>query len=134
MRRFCSILALIVVLCPLAVPLWASGSVTPTVMSCHRVPLQNAQPSKARSAHHCHDMANMMPQGSDTGPAVDGSGHSEQCPMNCCVQAVPPTVAALPAASLLPQLHVIETSVHAFAITFSSVGFSSHTDRGPPTL
>ena len=79
-------------------------------------------------------MAGMMAQDSGTGPVVAAYGASEKCPMNCCVQAVPPTVAALPAASFIPQLHAIKASIHAFAVTFSSTGFSSHTDRGPPTL
>jgi hypothetical protein len=103
-------------------------------MSCHRTPLHHAGATPAKSAHHCHDMADMMPPASDTEPALNASGGSENCPMNCCVQAAPTTVAALPAASFLPPLHVLETSLHGFSVTFSSVGFSSHTDRGPPSL
>jgi hypothetical protein len=75
----------------------------------------------------------MMAQDSDAEPVVVAYSASEKCPMNCCVQAVPPTVAALPAASFIPQLHVIEASIHVFAVKFSSAGFSSHTDRGPPS-
>jgi hypothetical protein len=103
-------------------------------MSCHRAPLQAPGASPARSPHHCHDMDAMMAQDRDAGPVVAGYSDSDKCPMNCCVQAVPPTVAALPAASFIPQLHVIKTSIHALVVTFSSAGFSSHTDRGPPSL
>jgi len=133
MRRFCSILALIVVLCPIASPLWASASVA-GAMSCHRKPLHRAGATPAKTAHHCHAMANMAASDNESEPTLNTSGSSQKCPMNCCVQATPTTVAALPAASLFPPLHVIETSFHGLAVTFSNVGFSSHTDRGPPSL
>jgi hypothetical protein len=103
-------------------------------MSCHRTPLQHADTAPAKSVHHCHDMAAMAASDSETERSLNASRSSENCPMNCCVQATPPTVAALPAASFLPPLHVLETSFYGFSVTFSRVGFSSHTDRGPPSL
>lgn len=131
MQRMCSILALIAVLCPVGLPLWASATGAPSGMVCHRMPMQDG--TQLHHAHHCH-MAGMM--GSDTGdsPIVLEPAVSEKCPMNCCMQAAPPTVAALPPASFLPQPHVMQHSVVVVAVTFACPGFSSHTDRGPPSL
>jgi hypothetical protein len=135
MQRVCSILAMFAVLCPVVSPLWASAMHTAEAASCHRMPLGKARPT-AHPAHHCHYMDAAGQQTSNTGrdTAVLKSGSPERCPMNCCLQAAPPTTAALPAASFVPALVVSRTQVHFLPVTFTSTGFSSHTDRGPPSL
>lgn len=131
MQRMNSILALVAVLCQVGLPLWASAAETPSAMVCHRIPMQGG--TQSHHAHHCH-MAGMMVSETENSPISASSAVSEKCPMNCCIQAAPPTVAALPPASLLPQPHVVQHSMHVADVTFASPGFSSHTDRGPPSL
>ena len=131
MQRMCSILALVAALCPIGSPLWAAATGASSAMICHRMPMQSE--THSRHAHHCH-MAGMMVSETETSPTIASSALSEKCPMNCCMQAAPPTVAALPPASFLPQPHVMQHSVVVVAVTFACPGFSSHTDRGPPSL
>ena len=128
-----SILALLAILYPVASPLWASTMEPQHSAMCHRMAMGAAKAS-SQPAHHCHgiDADNNSAQNSST-PSFN-AGSSEQCPMNCCVQSVPRTVAALPAVSSLPVLVDTEVSAHVVPVTFTSVGFSSHTDRGPPSL
>jgi hypothetical protein len=137
MQRVCSILALIAVLCPVATPLWASATTMPNGMSCHRVPMGTATTADpVHSPHHCHEMeaeqATIPEQGDNA--TIASAASLEKCPMNCCLQSAPPTVAALPMASGLPLLYATEFKMHSVAVIFSSPGFSSHTDRGPPSL
>lgn len=131
MQRMNSILALIAVLCQVGSPLWASATEMHSAMVCHRMPMQSG--TQSRHTHHCH-MAGMMVSETENSPIIASSNVSEKCPMNCCIQAAPPTVAALPPVSLLPQPHVMQHSVSPSAVTFASPGFSSHTDRGPPSV
>jgi len=134
MRRVCSILAILTVLCPMASPLWASAIQKAHLASCHRLPMANNGVQRAsHPAHHCHDMdADESQAPADTNPSLVSGSSSEKCPMNCCLQAAPPTVAALPAASFLPLPVATRTQVSFLPVTFTSAGFSSHTDRGPP--
>lgn len=136
MRRLCSILALFAVLCPVASPLWAAVIHPAQPASCHRMPMATTEGEPAaRPAHHCHDMdGNEQVPTAETNPAVMNASSSEKCPMNCCLQAAPPTVAALPADSFLLFLVAARTALHVVPDTFTSAGFSSHTDRGPPGL
>lgn len=131
MQRMCSILALVAVLCPIGSPSWAAATGAPSGMVCHRMPMQAG--TQSHHSHHCH-MGGMMAAETGNSPVISTSALSEKCPMNCCMQAAPPTVAALPPASFLPQLHVMPHGVPVTAVTFATAGFSSHTDRGPPSL
>lgn len=90
----------------------------------------------AQPARHCHDLnaGEQQVSTAGTGTAMIKAGSAEKCPMNCCLQAAPPTAAALPAASLLLLLAATRTEHHFVPVMFASTGFSSHTDRGPPSL
>lgn len=138
MRRIYSILALLAIVYPVASPLWANAMEPQHAAMCHRMAMGSASAS-SQPSHHCHDMSSQDMSGEDDSaqnsstPSFSANS-SEECPMNCCVQSVPPTVAALPASSSLPLLVATEASRHVVPVAFTSVGFSSHTDRGPPSL
>lgn len=137
MQRICSILALIAILCPVATPVWASATTMPYGSSCHRMPMDTpASAALVHDAHHCHEMKTEQATIPDPGnsPTLVSTASSEKCPMNCCLQSAPPTAAALPTASALPLLYATEFKAHSVAVVFSIPGFSSHTDRGPPSI
>lgn len=52
--------------------------------------------------------------------------------MNCCVQGATKDGAVPAAASLLAPLAVTDQELSYAPVMFTSAGFSSHTDRGPP--
>ena len=136
MRRVCSILTLLAVLYPMATPLWASAMDEAQPTSCHRMPMRSETVSQA-NPHHCHDMddsAAAATPDEGKGASLTASSHSEKCPMNCCTQVVPRTAAALHSSSLLPLPSAAEVRPLGVALAFTSAGFSSHTDRGPPTV
>jgi hypothetical protein len=95
--------------------------------------------SMAKHHHHCDAMQHDAMQHSmqhDGQSASDDTtltaGDSGSCPMNCCVQGnvQTGTLAATPV--LLPQLVSAGKEIHFAPVKFTSTGFSSHTDRGPP--
>jgi hypothetical protein len=135
MQRFFSILAIIAILCPVASPLWASAAPMAYGSSCHRMPMETAGTTPSTHEHHCHEMAAEQTKvpAEGNGPVLASSAGSEKCPMNCCLQSVPPT-AVLPTGSPLPLLHAAKFQLHSLAVIFRTAGFSSHTDRGPPSF
>ena len=136
MQRIYSIVALLAILFPVASPLWASAETMPYGASCHRMPMEAAATATPAHEHHCHGMTAEQAKapGEENGPAIAATGSSEQCTMNFFLQSAPPTAAALNTAPALPLLHTTDFKVHSVAIIFSRPGFSSHTDRGPPSL
>jgi hypothetical protein len=128
MRRACSIVAIIAMVSSLISPVWASSAEAAHPMLCHRVRTDSAQ---APAKHHCHDMDQEAAK-DEAAPTLVQGQISQSCPMNCCVQATLRIAAALHSNSFLPQLVTLESRLHVTAIVFSSTGFSSHTDRGPP--
>ena len=64
---------------------------------------------------------------------VQGRESSESCPMDCCIPGHPKNAITAVAAPELPPLAVIERVSYAVPVVFTRHGFSSHTDRGPPT-
>jgi hypothetical protein len=144
MKRVFSISTMLVLLCSMFSPVWAADMEMTQAASCHRMPMQDAasQHGKHASAHRCHGMGHGMGDGMEM-PATDpsdpsdgmfiASKHSHSCPMNCCVEGSPQSGAAISAVSLLPPLSTSDAEFHFASITFASAGFSSHTDRGPPT-
>lgn len=95
------------------------------------MPMETAGTQASGHEHHCHEMT-AQATGTETGNTVASTASSEKCPMNCCSQSAPPTAVALPA-SALPLLHITDFKMHSVAVIFSNPGFSSHTDRGPPS-
>ncbi len=84
-------------------------------------------------ADHCAAMHEQMePQAASTdGDSINS--REESCPMDCCAQRSLPNATAIGSFSLIPPLAVTDAEIHFVPVTFTSAGFSSHTDRGPPT-
>ena len=55
------------------------------------------------------------------------------CPMDCCIPGHPTNAVNVVVASDLPPLAVIEYRLQFVPLVFVRTGFSSHTDRGPPS-
>ena len=64
---------------------------------------------------------------------VQGGESSESCPMDCCIPGHPKNAITAVVAPELPSLAVIERVSYAVPVVFTRHGFSSHTDRGPPS-
>jgi len=127
MRRLLSITTVLALLASMTSPLLAAtcGAGTGKAVSCHPVEMPHCD--RPMHHHHHHD---------DAEPASHSglsAGQSEsKCPMDCCMPGHPQSGAPA-TASLLPPLALTEQSFHFGQITFMSAGFSSHTDRGPPS-
>jgi hypothetical protein len=123
MRRVLSITTILVLLCSIMSPLMAACTETGKVASCHAEPAPHCD--RVMQQHHHHDAA----------PPTESiaAGVSEaNCPMDCCAPSHRQTAAASDASSTLPPLAVSDQNFHFVSVTFTSAGFSSHTDRGPP--
>jgi hypothetical protein len=122
MRRALSI-SLIFVLCWTVVsPAWAASCTHQNgAKMCHR-------PAHGRDCgmmeHHSND--------SDSQLSLSAVQKDESCPMSCCMQAS--SRALLPVRGASGSTHVLASHllVRMESQVFSSNGFSSHTDRGPP--
>lgn len=135
MRRVLAITVIAALICSTGLPVWAqicaTGQKTPM---CHRMQASQQAAQKAMPAHHCDSMAMedeqdaTVPSGSE---AIIKGGSSE-CPMQCCTQANAGTNSAVPATGLKAVLLSSADHVDVPAVTFTTPGFSSHTDRGPP--
>jgi hypothetical protein len=133
MRRIFSITAIVTLMYPVVSPLLAAcPHVQQHAPACHRV--QQAQAAH----HHCdakmmthQDQTEAVAPGSDA-PAVQAVASPANCPMDCCGASAVTNAAAVAATTSLPLPAVIEQSRNFVSVAFTSAGFSSHTDRGPP--
>jgi hypothetical protein len=78
--------------------------------------------------HHHHAEATPATQSLSAGQS------DEKCPMDCCTPGHRQSGSAAHSNSLLPPLAVSDQNVHVVPVHFISAGFSSHTDRGPPSV
>jgi hypothetical protein len=132
MRRLVSITAIAALLFSLVSPLLAATCEHGKEMAaCHRVQEQKPQKPHCEMMHD-HDDANKTPPASD-GPAMQGSPSSQSCPMDCCQLGDRANAIALAVRSGLPQPAVTDQIPSIVSVVFSNTGFSSHTDRGPPS-
>lgn len=124
MRRILAITSIAALILSMAAPVWATAcTAMDKVQMCHRTVAQH---------HHCDTM--MEPQDETVVPQSEAAFKDlpGKCPMQCCMQAQAGNGTVLPAAVLLFTLLVSEYRIDFPGITFTSTGFSSHTDRGPP--
>ena len=133
MRRLLAITVIAALICSMGMPVWASACESMHKAAlCHREPAHNQVTRKA--AHHCDSM-DMEPE-QDAAPASDSKtfikGSSHACPMQCCMQANAGTNSAVASAALYAGLVSSQDQLYVPAVAFSTPGFSSHTDRGPP--
>ncbi|HMC30580.1 MAG TPA: hypothetical protein VKL99_07065 [Candidatus Angelobacter sp.] len=97
---------------------------TGKAVSCHAVAMPHCD--RAMHQHHHHDSEPASTSGLSAGES------DAKCPMDCCTPGHPQSGAAPVMVSILPQLAVSDQNFHVVPVTFTSAGFSSHTDRGPP--
>jgi hypothetical protein len=129
MRRLWSITALLAQVAFLLPPAW-SQQLCPLcsrgAVACHRTA------HGKKMAHHCGAMhGHQMPQQA-SGMGREISGRMAGAPMGCCCERTLPNTTAVASFSLIPPLAVTEAEFQLIPVTFTSNGFSSHTDRGPP--
>ena len=132
MRRLISIPAIASLMFSLVSPLLAATCEHGTQMpACHRVQEQKPQKPHCEMMHH-HDADETAMPASD-GPAVHAAPTSPSCPMDCCQLGDRTNAVSLTAMASLRQPAVVAESFSVVAVVFSRTGFSSHTDRGPPS-
>jgi hypothetical protein len=130
-RRFLSIVSITALLASVASPLVAAACPhEQQVQSCHGI-------HKAQLTHHGdaighqHHMEVAM---ESEGSALLAAELPKNCPMDCCVAGHITTVAAVSNATSLPSLVATNRSCNYTSVVFACHGFSSHTDRGPPSV
>src|SRR5262249_54823201 len=128
MRRFFSITTIVALMSSPALPLLAASCPhVKHLVACHRTEVQ---------AHHCdmtHDHHGDASGSQPDGPAYSASEMSHSCPMDCCAPGHRTNAIAAPGATLISQLVVTDHCPQLASSVFESAGFSSHTDRGPPS-
>ena len=133
MRRLVALSAIALLLLTLNSPLLAASCEHgKTMPACHRVREQNSQKPHCEMMHH-HDSAEETDATPANRPVIRSAPSSQNCPMNCCQLGDRTNAVALAITPSLPQPAVTEQCPSIVSIVFSSTGFSSHTDRGPPT-
>jgi hypothetical protein len=133
MRRFLSITAIVALMSSSASPFLASvcHHVGPP-LACHRTQQHAAHcPGMAMTmtGHHHQDAA--APESELA--TMQGRETPGSCPMDCCIPGHPKNAITAAARPELPPLAVVERVFYAVPVVFTRHGFSSHTDRGPPT-
>jgi hypothetical protein len=129
MRRILSITAIFALISSMLSPVIAAASCMGTgkAMSCHA----GTMPHCDRPLHgHHHQDAAPVESRSNLSQVEDNT----KCPMDCCAPGHGQSVAKIAASSVLPLPVVTEYGSGYTSIKFVRAGFSSHTDRGPPSL
>ena len=133
MQRLASITAMASLVSALLLP------VMPKV--CMGPGMSVAEQRDAMRQHHCEEMQEQagqtdQPEADASLFSVNRSDSPQRCPMNCCAcrkASVSQEAAIVPEASLSGAT-VLQDRVFVQEIVFSNNGFSSHTDRGPPSI
>lgn len=122
MRRILAISMIGALICATGLPLWASACASmKTAPMCHRTAAE----------HHC-DMESQDDSGDHETGLVMTSRISD-CPMHCCTQFSPSTTVAVASISDSILLPATTDRIYSPVPIFVTNGFSSHTDRGPPS-
>ncbi|HLW52326.1 MAG TPA: hypothetical protein VKW06_05750 [Candidatus Angelobacter sp.] len=130
MRRLISISAICALLALPAAPLVAASCPHARMATaCHR--------TEHAHVHHCETMdddASVQAAESESeNRVIAGSSASQDCPMDCCSASQRTGSIAVTASFEVTQFAASEQNLLPVPIVFSTPGFSSHTDRGPPT-
>ncbi len=129
MRRLISISTAVALIFSLVSPLLAQTCMkSGEHASCHRV-------TQATPHHHCDGMPGHHHEDEMVAPDQGDymSGVASNCPMNCCLAAqAGKQVAVVNHIVAAPQL-VFSAKLQLTSVVFAATGFSSHTDRGPPS-
>jgi hypothetical protein len=125
MRRIFAITSILALVLSMASPVWATACASMgKATMCHR--------GAAQHQHHCDMMMQQQDEAATPdSEAVFGSVPTK-CPMQCCLQSQAGNGTAVLIVPLIFQLAVSDYRTNLSTVIFTSVGFSSHTDRGPP--
>ncbi|HLJ86886.1 MAG TPA: hypothetical protein VKZ53_08680 [Candidatus Angelobacter sp.] len=115
----------------------SSTTMASTMMACHRAGHMDHSTSQ-----HCEGMLEQASAGNHS-PGQSGSDHTSgsrltsidepsKCPMNCCLQMGGNHGATITINYGDSQQSIVERIIPSISIVFTTSGFSSHTDRGPP--
>jgi len=127
MRRLLSIATVLALLSSMTTPLLAATCAgTGKAVSCHAEAMRHCD----RAAHHHHHDEDAQPQSSTS---LTAGYNDAKCPMDCCTPGHPQNGAPAVHASHFPLVAVSDYNFFFVAVIFTAPGFSSHTDRGPPT-
>lgn len=132
MHRAISITTMAALLSTLVLPAMPNSHAgNGTRVVCHRAPVTRI--------HQCAEMEitdDSHPEGRPAESTVFGSNETGNCPMDCCccVQANSGKNSVLVPAHQLFAAVDVQDETQSHSIVFRSRGFSSHTDRGPPSL
>jgi len=130
MRRFASITAVLSLLSAMMSPTMAAACTgTGKAASCHAMPVEHCE--RAAHEHHHHAVAPVADPTSSVSESV--AQDDSKCPMDCCRPGHRESAGAIDTSSFLPSLAVSDQAFHFVPVVFTSAGFSSHTDRGPPS-
>jgi hypothetical protein len=134
MRRIFSISAILMLMYSAALPSAMSAMMSNDAqMACHRPALGTG----ATAPQHCHDMADRAGKDAMEAAPADGAfstvAAEQKCPMDCCTMLGTAQQAIISARQSLPAPAVMERGVSVSKVVFTRTGFSSHTDRGPPS-
>jgi hypothetical protein len=130
MRRLISISTAAALLFSLVSPLLAQTCMKNMVhASCHRL-------SQSASHHHCDGMTEHHHEDEMPVPIQSDSINASpsNCPMNCCLSARAGVQAAVATQMLIAPQLASSAELPPVKVVFVASGFSSHTDRGPPSL
>jgi uncharacterized protein involved in copper resistance len=130
MRRFLSITTIAALISPMASPLIATA--------CPHAGPPSAGQRTEQQKPHCPEMAmsghhHESPLPASEQATVRAGEPAGNCPMDCCIPGHPRNATTTTSAPELPPLAVVERVSRAIPVVFTCRGFSSHTDRGPPT-
>jgi hypothetical protein len=130
MRRFFSITMVCALLASAATPLIAAScphSKMTGAMACHRV----------EHAHHCdrmHEDSEQTPDTESSESTIASRPAAQDCPMDCCGPSQRTNAMTVAVSPIFSSMIVTEQVFENAPVVFTATGFSSHTDRGPPTV
>lgn len=128
MRRFLSIATICALLASPAAPVFAAACPhAHQVMACHRV----------EHVHHCATMQHEEGDAADAESAdaavLQSITPPSDCPMDCCAPGQRTNAIAIVVIPISSPSFLSEPALQFTPAVFVASGFSSHTDRGPPT-
>ncbi|MGC2695003.1 MAG: hypothetical protein WA738_04355 [Candidatus Angelobacter sp.] len=125
MRRFLSISTVLALLSSTLSPIMAAACTgTGKAVSCHEIAATHCDRPMHQHHHHAAEPASSA--------GLSAGERDVPCPMDCCTAGHPRSGSVLITTSTIPPLAVSNPVFHFVPVTFTSAGFSSHTDRGPP--
>jgi hypothetical protein len=125
MRGVFSILIVAALFCSMFSPAWAG-----TCEAMKKQPTCHRQTKAVH--HHCGMMENARKAGVRSDSIAAVGKNRPKCPMTCCNQVYSTTGIMFVPELISPERRVTGKELNFGAGVFSSAGFFSQTDRGPP--